>query len=89
MKQQLELSLSVNPELLTAEAIYQILKLPSAIKVETFSSSRMEMVELYLPQNTAVEGVSLGELRKNSKPRFWFRSSEEATRFSFRAATLP
>ena len=70
MKQQLELSLSVNPELLTAEAIYQILKLPSAIKVETFSSSRMEMVELYLPQNTAVEGVSLGELRKKFKTPF-------------------
>lgn len=70
MKQQLELSMSVNPELLTAETIYRLLKLPSATNVETFSSSRMEMIELNLPQNTAVEGLPLGELRKQYKTPF-------------------
>ena len=40
---QLELSLSINPELSTAKDLCNILKLPSAIKVETFSSAQLEM----------------------------------------------
>lgn len=37
MRQQLNLSMSINPELLVAQELFNILKLPSAVKIEYFS----------------------------------------------------
>jgi len=37
MKQTLELSTSVNPEMITAREIYNIIKFPSAVNIETFA----------------------------------------------------
>lgn len=37
MRQQLNLSMSINPELLTAQELFNILKVPSAVKIEYFS----------------------------------------------------
>lgn len=37
---QLDLSMSVNPELLTAESIYNTLRLPSAVVVDTFAGKK-------------------------------------------------
>ena len=36
MRQQLDISLVINPELLAAQEFFNVLKLPSAIKVEVF-----------------------------------------------------
>ena len=46
MKENLGLSMAINPEKLTAEALYNLIKLPSAIKVDTFTSRRFQIVEL-------------------------------------------
>ena len=48
MRQHLEISLAINPEALAGKALYNLLKLPSAAKVEMFSGKNFEMVELYL-----------------------------------------
>lgn len=69
MKQQLELSLSFNPEMLTARAICDILKLPSALKVETFARKRFEMIELVLGSDSALDGVALINLKKFVKAK--------------------
>lgn len=70
MKSQLDLSLAINPELLTANAIFNILKLPSASKVQAFSSHRFEMIELPLKDNSSLDGISLMDLRKKTKENF-------------------
>ncbi|MBR1867555.1 MAG: Trk system potassium transporter TrkA [Clostridia bacterium] len=70
MKNQLGLSMSINPEMLTAKAIFNILKMPSATKVETFSSHSFDMVELVLRDNSPIDGISLIELRKKIKEKF-------------------
>ena len=70
MKEQLDLSLAINPERMAAEAMYGILKLPSAMKVEKFSGSRLEMIELQLGKNSPLNGVSLMDLRKRHKEKF-------------------
>ncbi len=64
MKQQLGLSLSINPELLAAQELFNILKLPSAVNIETFSRRNFEMVELRLKPDSVIDGMSLIELRK-------------------------
>ena len=44
LKKQLELSISVNPELLAAQELFNILKFPSAVKIEPLAG--MQLIEL-------------------------------------------
>lgn len=64
IKKQLGLSMAINPDLLAAQELFNILKLPSAAKIETFSRRDFEMIELKLRQESVLDGVSLIELRK-------------------------
>ncbi len=70
LKKELGLSMSINPELLAAQEMYKILKLPSAVKVESFSRRRFEMIELHLKENSPLHGVKLRELRERYKAKF-------------------
>ena len=70
MKQQLGLSMAINPERLMAEAIFNVIKLPSASKVERFSGRRLEMVEVLLKPDSELVGLSLIELRKKFDEKF-------------------
>ena len=70
MQRELDLSLAVNPELLTAHEIYNVLKLPSAAKIETFSGRSFEMVELRLKHDSPLDGMSLIDLRKKYRASF-------------------
>ena len=70
LKGQLELDMSINPEMLTAKALCDILKLPSALKVETFSSRRLELLELSLKADSNLDGMSIIDLRKDIRTRF-------------------
>ncbi len=64
LRQQLEISLVINPERLVARELYNMLKLPSAARVETFSGRALEMVELKLKSNSPLDGMKLMDLRK-------------------------
>lgn len=70
MKQQLEISMAVNPEKLAAEAIYDILKLPSATKVEAFTARSFEMIEIIVKKGSAIDGMTLVDLRKKFSEKF-------------------
>ena len=70
MQKNLSLSMAINPELMTAQAIYNVIKLPSASKVELFSSRHLRMIELVLPEKSVFNGKTLKELRKSRKERF-------------------
>ena len=68
MKNNLGLSMDINPEKVTAQAIYNIIKLPFASKVETFSSG-FEMIEIQL-KNESLEGKTISEIREEFKINF-------------------
>lgn len=70
MRHQLNLSMAINPEQLAAQELFKILKLPSAITVETFSRRNFEMIELVLRPNSLLSGYSLMELRKKYPAKF-------------------
>ena len=70
MRQQLDLSMSINPEQLAAQELFKVLKLPSAMTVETFSRLNFEMVELRLRPESPMDGLSLSELRKKYAAKF-------------------
>ncbi len=69
IKQQIDLSLSLNPELLTAHELFNILKLPSAVNIETFSRN-FEMIELVVKQDSAINGMALIDMRKKYSCNF-------------------
>lgn len=64
VKQYLDISFTINPELLAASEIFNILKLPAAINIETFSRRNFSMIELSLKDGSHLDGMSLIDLRK-------------------------
>ena len=64
MKQQLDISVTVNPEMLSAKELANILKFPSAVNVETFSVRSFEMIELIMREGSPLDGMSLADIRK-------------------------
>ena len=70
MRRELNISMTINPEYLAAKELFNILKLPAATKVESFSSRRFEMIELKLKPGSALEGVRLSDLRNKYSQRF-------------------
>ena len=70
MRQQLNLSMSVNPELLMAQDLYNILKLPSAFKVEYFAKRGLEIIEMKLKDTSPLCGKKLSKLREKQKEQF-------------------
>lgn len=70
IRDQLDLSMVINPELLTAQTLYHMLKLPSAVKVETFSRNNFEMIELVLRADSPLCGTPLWTLREKHKAKF-------------------
>ena len=63
MKRQLELSMAINPERLAAQELFNILKFPSAVKIETFSRRYLEMIEINLKDNSFLDNVKLSTIR--------------------------
>ncbi len=70
LKQHLGLSMSINPEQLAARELLNILKFPSAVKVETFSHRNLEMIELKLKEHSLLDGLCLSELRTRFNAKF-------------------
>lgn len=70
IKQTLGLSMSINPDYLAAKALFNILQLPSAVKIETFSSRGIEMIELKLKTDSKLNGMRLSEIRDKYKATF-------------------
>lgn len=64
VKDDLGLSMALNPELASASEIARILRAPSAIKIDTFSSGRVELHKVQLPQNSPLAGMTLASLGK-------------------------
>ncbi len=70
MRHQLELSMSMNPELLMAQELHNLLKIPSAFKVEYFSRRNLEMIEVRLKKDSALVGKKISKIRDREKQHF-------------------
>ena len=70
LRKELGVSHAINPELSAAKEMLNVLKLPSAVKVETFSRGNFEMVEIVIKEKTPLDNVSLIELRKKYTEKF-------------------
>lgn len=64
LKEDLHLSMVINPELAVANEIVRVLIFPSASKVETFVKGKVELVEFPLREGNPIIGMSLAEVYK-------------------------
>lgn len=69
LKEELGLSMSINPELMTADYIARILSIPSAIDATTFFKNRILMISLIVKENSKLEGHTIHSLSKKLNNR--------------------
>lgn len=62
ISEDLGLSLSVNPELLCATEIARTLRIPSAIKTDTFANGHVELLKVQIPPDSILAGKTLMEM---------------------------
>ena len=70
LRQQLGISMSINPELIAAHELFNSLRLPYASKIESFSQKNFEIVEMVLREDSLLTGMTLMEIRNKLKQNF-------------------
>ncbi len=68
--EQLDLSVSLNPEKLLADEIYNILRFSSATRVESFSDRKLEIVELHLRDDSPLCDMKLSSVGRLHSAKF-------------------
>ncbi len=64
LKDELGLSMTINPELAAAEEISRMLRIPSALNVEIFARGRVELIEMRISPDSPLVGISLMQIYK-------------------------
>lgn len=67
MKDNLEISMPLNPERLAARELFNMLKFPHALGVDTFVRRTIELTEVRVPEGSPLDGVKLMDIRKSLK----------------------
>lgn len=69
IREELNLSLAINPELAAAREIARLLRFPSAIKIELFSKGRIELLKFRIPEHSILHNMRVldvvGRLKSN------------------------
>ncbi len=63
LQKDMNLSLTINPELSVAEEIDRILRAPATAKIDMFCHGRVELAEFVIPEGSMLAGLTLTELR--------------------------
>lgn len=66
IREELNLSLAINPELATAREIARLLKFPSAIKIDTFAKGRVEIMKFQIPQDSVLHNIKVLEIAQKT-----------------------
>lgn len=67
IKEQLGISMIINPELAAATEIARILRFPTANRIDTFAKGRVELVKFRLKPEYKLNGYSIAELTSHIK----------------------
>ncbi len=78
IKEQVGLSVAINPEYAGALEISQILRFPSAIEVNSFAKSGVEMLTFKIPQGSVLDGKNLTYVRTKLESDVLFCGVERA-----------
>ena len=62
LKDELGLSMVINPEQAAAEEISRVLRFPSAMNIETFAKGKVELLKFRVPDESVLAGLSVKEV---------------------------
>lgn len=65
LKADLGLSMTINPELMTANNIAKTLNIPSALDSTTFLKGKIDVISLKVRENSKLEKISVSDISKN------------------------
>ncbi len=78
IKDQVGLSLIINPELEAANTISRILRFPGAIDINSFAKGKAEMLTFKVPQGSLLDGHTLTQIRSKVESKVIFCSVERS-----------
>lgn len=67
IKEELGLAMVINPEFAAAEEIARVLKFPSAIEVDSFVRSRVELLKFRVPEKSILNNMKLSDLSSRTR----------------------
>lgn len=67
IREELNLSMVINPELAAAREISKLVRFPAALKIDTFARGRVDLIKLVLPKECVLDGVKIFEIGNKSK----------------------
>lgn len=59
IKEELGISMTINPELESAMEMTRLVRLPSAIKIETFAKGKVELLKCQIPQTSILHNMQI------------------------------
>ena len=62
LKNELGLAMVINPEYASAAEISRVLRFPSALRIDTFSKGRVELLKFKLPEESSLVGLYVREI---------------------------
>lgn len=68
IKEELGLSMTINPEYAAATEISRILRFPSVIKIDTFAKGRVELLEFQIAEDSPLHNCRLFDVAKKIQP---------------------
>ena len=66
IKEELGLSLTVNPEMAAATEAARVLRFPSAVQIETFAKGKVEIMKVRIPEESVLDGCPLSQIHKRT-----------------------
>ena len=69
MRNELGISLMINPDYAGALEIFRMLQFPSAINIETFSKGRIDMAEIKIDKESPVNNVKISDISSDYRDR--------------------
>ncbi len=62
IKEELGLSMAINPELAAASEMARLVQIPSALEVDTFAKGRVNLIKIQIPEKSVLDNISIMEM---------------------------
>ena len=62
LKDELGLSMSINPEMVAADEIVRLIQIPSALEVDTFAKGKVSLIGIKIPEGSVLDNLKMKDL---------------------------
>ncbi|MBR6402786.1 MAG: Trk system potassium transporter TrkA [Eubacterium sp.] len=62
LKEELGLSMCINPEMVAADEMVRLIQIPSALEVDTFAKGKVSLIGIEIPEESVLDGLAIRDL---------------------------